>query len=84
MTTLYKGMQASQCEAANAKTADFFTGLPKLVLGGVAGLFRTLVEWQKRHNERRQLAELDLHLLRDIGITEEDRQQELRKPVWRE
>lgn len=84
MTSLYKEMPASQCEAASAKTADFFSYVPNLVFGGIGKAFSTLVVWQKRYNERVQLAELDDHILRDIGLTENDRHQELRKPFWRD
>jgi len=39
--------------------------------------------WRRRVHERRQLAQLDLHLLRDIGVTLSDAQREAEKPFWR-
>jgi uncharacterized protein YjiS (DUF1127 family) len=83
MTSIYKGLHASQCEAANAKTADFFTYLLRTLGGAIGTAFRTLVVWQKRYNERVQLSQMDSHILKDIGLTEGDRDQELRKPFWR-
>ncbi|UTW06053.1 DUF1127 domain-containing protein [Pseudomonas benzenivorans] len=39
--------------------------------------------WQRRIVSRRQLARLDARLLADAGISESQRQAELRKPFWR-
>jgi uncharacterized protein YjiS (DUF1127 family) len=38
--------------------------------------------WQKRSASRRQLARLDDHLLRDIGLTRADAEQEIMKSFW--
>lgn len=34
------------------------------------------------HRERRALAALDAHMLRDIGVTDVERDAELAKPLW--
>jgi uncharacterized protein YjiS (DUF1127 family) len=36
----------------------------------------------ERWHQRRTLLELDEHLLRDIGITRRQAEQEARKPFW--
>ena len=40
--------------------------------------------WFARVEERRRLAMLDEHILRDIGFTSADVDRELLKPFWRE
>ncbi|HYH19838.1 MAG TPA: DUF1127 domain-containing protein [Azospirillum sp.] len=39
--------------------------------------------WVGRWRQRRALADLDDHLLRDLGISREDALRESRKPFWR-
>ncbi len=39
--------------------------------------------WHQRWQQRRQLAELDAHLLRDIGVTPREAFREVSKPFWR-
>jgi uncharacterized protein YjiS (DUF1127 family) len=46
-------------------------------------LLRTLTTWHERSRQRQRLAELDDHLLRDIGITRAQAQAEFDKPFWR-
>ena len=41
-----------------------------------------LLAWNARHRMRRDLARLDPHLLRDIGLTEGQALAESRKPFW--
>lgn len=41
-----------------------------------------LVLWQERARERRRLATLDERLLRDVGLSRADIEQEIRKPFW--
>jgi uncharacterized protein YjiS (DUF1127 family) len=44
----------------------------------------TLREWRRRTRERRQLAELDDRMLKDIGLTRADAEFLINKPFWRE
>ena len=44
--------------------------------------FRMLWSWQHRYRYRRELGDLDDHLLRDIGITRLDAQTESAKHFW--
>jgi uncharacterized protein YjiS (DUF1127 family) len=39
-------------------------------------------DWFERRKTRQQLAEMPSHLLRDIGLTEVQRQRELNKSFW--
>jgi len=57
-------------------TASVFGGL-------LRALYATLRGWQERYEVRRRLAELDDHLLRDIGITRVQAAAEAAKPFWR-
>jgi uncharacterized protein YjiS (DUF1127 family) len=41
-----------------------------------------VVIWQERARERRRLASLDDHMLRDIGLSQADIHVEIRKPFW--
>jgi uncharacterized protein YjiS (DUF1127 family) len=45
------------------------------------GTLRLLI-WQERARERRRLASLDDHMLRDIGLSRADIHAETRKPFW--
>ena len=42
-----------------------------------------LLEWQERSRQRAMLAMMDEHLLRDLGLTRSDAQEEYQKPFWR-
>lgn len=46
----------------------------------IAGL---VARWSHRARSRRELAALDPHLLRDIGLTREAALKEAEKPFWR-
>ena len=47
--------------------------------------FASLLEtWRQRARQRRDLARLNEHRLRDIGISLAQAQQEAGKPFWRE
>ncbi|MEX6500480.1 DUF1127 domain-containing protein [Pseudomonas zhanjiangensis] len=48
-----------------------------------AQLRAALRRWQLNARTRRQLAQLDEHLLADAGISPSDRLRELDKPFWR-
>jgi uncharacterized protein YjiS (DUF1127 family) len=48
----------------------------------VARLFATVSAALTRHRDRAQLAKLDSHILRDIGIAPEDAAREAAKPFW--
>lgn len=43
---------------------------------------RRLIEWRARVMQRRTLAMLDDHMLKDIGVSRMDVEQEVSKPFW--
>lgn len=43
---------------------------------------RLLARWYDRHRQRLDLAEIDDHLLRDLGLTPEDVRRECAKSFW--
>lgn len=45
--------------------------------------FDTLLLWLQRHRERRMLAELSDHMLKDIGVSRADIDTEAGKAFWR-
>jgi len=47
-------------------------------------LLARLALWQQRARTRRQLAQLDVRLLADAGISPAARTEEVAKPFWRE
>ncbi|MCB9958909.1 MAG: DUF1127 domain-containing protein [Rhodospirillaceae bacterium] len=46
------------------------------------GLFGLIFSWIERDRQRRQLAELDQHLLDDIGLSAADARRESHRPFW--
>jgi uncharacterized protein YjiS (DUF1127 family) len=48
-----------------------------------AQILDTLLLWQARGRQRRALARLDDHLLRDIGCSRDQAARECAMPVWR-
>jgi len=50
---------------------------------GVLTLLDTVLTWNDRRRQRRELLDLDDHLLKDIGVTRVDAEWEGRKPFWR-
>ena len=49
----------------------------------VAGAINTVLEWNRRSRQRRQLSTLDDRFLRDMGILGEQARAEFSKPFWR-
>ena len=46
-------------------------------------LWATLAVWRERSRTRARLADLDDHMLRDIGLDPNLVEHEIRKPFWR-
>jgi uncharacterized protein YjiS (DUF1127 family) len=47
-----------------------------------AEIARTVALWFARARQRRDLADLDAHLLKDIGVTRRQAAREAAKPFW--
>jgi len=63
---------------------NYAAGQSPVALGHLpVRLFSNFMLWQRRINTRRELARLDERLLADAGISEAQRQRELKKPFWR-
>ncbi|MBL4614740.1 MAG: DUF1127 domain-containing protein [Magnetovibrio sp.] len=54
----------------------------RLLIAEVKRTMYTLKQWSQRTRARRQLAKLDEHLLRDIGLTKRQVRQETSKAFW--
>lgn len=52
--------------------------------GLLTRMFEALMTWQQRQAERHHLSRLDDYLLRDVGLSRADVEQESSKPFWRE
>ncbi len=48
------------------------------------GIKRELAMWYSRGRQRHALAQLEEHLLRDIGVNRYDAAREAEKPFWRD
>jgi uncharacterized protein YjiS (DUF1127 family) len=57
------------------------------VADGARGVRRTIARWFARSRQRRALREIaesnDFHLLKDIGVSQEEEFREADKPFWR-
>lgn len=60
----------------------FMTGLAATLASAPVYLINTLSRWNRRSLERKNLADMDAHFLRDMGITSEDVRREINKPFW--
>jgi len=45
-------------------------------------LVQALLKWHQRSADRRRIAELDEHLLRDIGLTRDEVNREAKRYFW--
>ena len=63
------------CEHVSQGPAGFAKGL-------VARSLEALLTWQQRASERAQLAGLDDHYLKDMGLSRADVEQETSKAFW--
>jgi uncharacterized protein YjiS (DUF1127 family) len=63
--------------------ADAWHGLPDAPFARTRSVGRRIALWIERTRQRRALAGLDDHILRDIGITRVEVARECEKPFWR-
>ena len=49
----------------------------------VIAIFDLLNLWLERHHQRKQLAQLDDRMKRDLGLDDEQIQVEISKPFWK-
>jgi len=69
---------------ANDKSGSYFIRPARTAAdrGLVTRLFDQLVGWLERARQRRHLGELDDRLLRDIGLSRAEVENELSRPFW--
>ena len=65
-------MTTASALTANRQTFPFVTWLRR----------RLFARWYDRHLQRLDLAEIDDHLLRDLGLSREDVRRECAKSFW--
>lgn len=70
------------CPAATLDSRS--SSIPGQATGLLSGVLGVLATWHERWQQRRQLAQLDPRLLRDIGLDGYEATREIRKPFWSE
>ena len=75
-----------------AQTFDRAASIPSLLSSAPPGaepmrrrigsFFRTISLWTERSKQRHVLAELDDHLLKDVGLSRGAARREVAKPFW--
>lgn len=66
------------------KTLSFFIVVYDYLLVKLKECLLVYKQWHENKRTRVYLAEMSPHLLKDIGITESERQAELAKKFWQE
>lgn len=72
--TLNNNFQCNSCVAENTTTKSLTERLISLLTIGHV--------WAERHRSRRALAQLDDHMLADIGLSRSKIEEEIEKPFW--
>jgi uncharacterized protein YjiS (DUF1127 family) len=72
--------KSKEAQMPQSRTETIFFGATTNLL---QRLRTTFVDASTRRRDRRLLARLDPHLLRDIGLSPDDAQSEAAKPFWR-
>lgn len=86
--TLFSTLTAMASPGHTALTGKpLYENLPALGLrphavGPLRRIARTMVLWHERSRQRRRLLDLDDHLLRDLGLTRAEVEDEWQKPFW--
>ena len=75
-------IQLRTTRAAERDVAGDAARTPWSLASGAHRFATLLLTWQQRARDRRQLASLSNHMLRDIGLTRADVFAEASKPFW--
>ncbi|MCB1772923.1 MAG: DUF1127 domain-containing protein [Gammaproteobacteria bacterium] len=71
-------------QTALTMDSDVAARVPRwMAMGQGRRIVQLLACWLERYRQRRALARLDEHLLRDIGVTADQAAVEVAKPFWR-
>lgn len=65
------------------KTMRTSVSINETLTAAMVRLIDCMVSWQKRAAERHHLSGLDDRLLKDMGLSRADVDQEISKPFWR-
>ena len=76
-------INVSSCGHQAASSPNAWSRFVHAVDGRLDAVVDTLLVWQRRHKDRLHLMSLDDRLLRDIGISCADVENEASKPFWR-
>ena len=79
-------MSSTQCQTVQPPIASFREyrlGFAGSLKQAVATVFGAALLWQERAAQRAHLAALGDHMLKDIGVTRVEADQEVAKPFWR-
>lgn len=79
--SLTLGAISRLAKSATAKPAIWVVMVLRMIMSVLT--VDWLVRVKRNHRSRRELAALSPHLLADVGLSEEQRQAELRKPLWK-
>lgn len=83
MTQLIVALRRTEAQHLTGGIETFAQVVLKGIFTLPERLLRTLVVWQKRYEDRQRMADLDSHLLRDVGLDRAAIQAETSKPIWR-
>jgi len=75
--TCHKALQSDFAPRAGSR------GVTSVIVHAASGALEALLTWQERARQRHSLANLDDRLMKDMGLTPSQVEQELRKPFWR-
>ena len=78
-------MAGVRVAASGALSSERPIARPAAVVPGgrLAGAYEQILSWLERARQRRQLAQLGDHMLKDIGLSRADVEAEASKPFWR-
>jgi uncharacterized protein YjiS (DUF1127 family) len=85
-TNTYPKIDVTSCEPAGMTAVSGRGVQPPqawLTIVNIARLVEMMQEWRDRSRQRRHLASMDHHMLRDIGLSTADVERETHKPFWR-
>lgn len=72
------------CEAPTSNFPVHPVSIVEAVGNAITGAVTTLLDWQQRASQRRELSGLDPSFLKDMGIDRATAYREASKPFWRE
>ena len=78
------GLRAADHSPARAPSRVPRNAVPRRLRAAAEGVVATFAEWRRRRRGRIQLALLDDHMLRDIGLSRAEAWYEINKPFWEE